>query len=213
MVSVPSAKSSKPLAKKWTTSSFIRPRLKRSLAGFSPHKSLSCPATAPTKPPPLAFEKLTSTILYFRIPFGSPDAWVKRITPYLTWLFTLPTLICILLIAAITAASIAADFSAFTASFSEVFAPDHTWRMLACWIALKAIHELGHAVACRRFGGEVRDCGVAFFFLAPAPYVDVTSCWRFHSKWERIVVALAGMYVEFIAALSPRLSGASAMTL
>lgn len=162
---------------------------------------IELPGHRPEEASPARFQKLTSTILYFRLPFGSPDAWVKRITPYFTWLFTLPALICILLVAALTAASIAADFSAFTASFSEVFAPDHTWRMLAVWIALKAIHELGHAIACRRFGGEVRDCGVAFFFLAPAPYVDVTSCWRFHSKWERIVVALAGMYIEFIAAL------------
>ncbi len=147
-------------------------------------------------------QKLTGSILYFRVSFGAPDAWIKRIAPYFTWLFTLPTLIGVLVIAAIAAAMVATEMPAFYASFSDIFAPDHQWRMLVVWVFLKAIHELGHAIACRRFGGEVRDFGVAFFFLAPAPYVDVTSCWRFPSKWQRIAVALAGMYIEFIAAIA-----------
>lgn len=150
---------------------------------------------------PAHFQKLASSILYFRIPFGPPDRWVKHITPYFAWLFTMQALIGVLILAAITGAMIATELTAFTASFGEVFAPDHQWRMIICWLFLKAIHELGHAIACRRFAGEVRDCGVAFFFLAPAPYVDVTSCWRFSSKWERIAVALAGMYIELIAAI------------
>jgi putative peptide zinc metalloprotease protein len=37
-------------------------------------------------------------------------------------------------------------------------------------------------------------------FFAPVPYVDVTSSWRFASKWPRIAVAAAGMYVELLLA-------------
>lgn len=148
-----------------------------------------------------ASHRLAASILYFRIPFGSPDSWIKRITPFFSWLYTKQALLGVLVAAISVGMLIAANFSTFSASFSGVFAPDHHWRMLICWLFLKAIHELSHATACRRFGGEVRDCGVAFFFLAPAPYVDVTSCWRFPSKWERIAVALAGMYVELIVAI------------
>jgi putative peptide zinc metalloprotease protein len=39
-----------------------------------------------------------------------------------------------------------------------------------------------------------------FLLLAPVAYVDVTSSWRFRSKWQRIVTAAAGMYVELFAA-------------
>jgi putative peptide zinc metalloprotease protein len=162
---------------------------------------VEAPGARPAEPSQNRLAKATGGILYFRISLGSPDSWVKRLAPQLAWLFTLPALIAVLLSAAVAGAMILLDFAAFSASFSSIFAPDHQWRMLAAWVFLKAIHELGHAVACRRFGGEVRDCGVAFFFLAPAPYVDVTSCWRFPSKWQRISVALAGMYLEFIAAV------------
>jgi len=34
----------------------------------------------------------------------------------------------------------------------------------------------------------------------PIPYVDVTSSWRFRSKWHRIHTAAAGMYVELLVA-------------
>lgn len=147
------------------------------------------------------FARLAGGILYFRIPFGSPDRWVKQITPYVGWIFSVPVAVGVAIAAFVVAFAVAMDATAFGASFGEVFAPDHHWRMLLAWIFLKAIHELGHAAACRRFGGDVRDFGIAFFFLAPAPYVDVTSCWRFPSKWQRITVALAGMYMEFIAAI------------
>lgn len=145
--------------------------------------------------------KWAGSLLYFRITFGSPDKIAKSLAPWLGWLFTAPALFVAALAGLIAAVMITLEGRTFAASVSGVFAPDHHWRMLMAWLVLKSVHELGHAVACRRFGGEVRDCGIAFFFLAPAPYVDVTSCWRFPSKWDRIAVALAGMYFELIVAI------------
>jgi putative peptide zinc metalloprotease protein len=163
------------------------------------------PGLRPPNESKQALAKLAGGVLYFRVSFGTPDRWVKKLAPHFAWLFSMPALAFVLILATVTAGAVAVDLSAFTASFSDVFAPDHHWRMLLAWIFLKAIHELGHAIACRRFGGEVRDFGVAFFFLAPAPYVDVTSCWRFQSKWQRIAVAMAGMYMELIAAIAAAL--------
>ena len=42
--------------------------------------------------------------------------------------------------------------------------------------------------------------GITFLFFAPLAYVDVTSSWRFRSKWHRMATAAAGMYVELFAA-------------
>ena len=55
----------------------------------------------------------------------------------------------------------------------------------------------------KKFGGHVREAGIVLIALAPIPYVDVTSAWRFPSKWKRIFVSAAGMYTEiFVAALA-----------
>ena len=64
------------------------------------------------------------------------------------------------------------------------------------------LHEFGHAYACKRFGGEVPEMGLVFILSAPCAYVDASASWKFTSKWHRIAVGLAGMYVEsFVAAI------------
>ncbi len=69
------------------------------------------------------------------------------------------------------------------------------WLLLS-WIGLKIIHETSHAVACRRYGGEVPEAGVLLLLFTPMAYVNVTSMWRFANRWQRIVVSVAGMYAE-----------------
>jgi len=72
--------------------------------------------------------------------------------------------------------------------------------MGAAWLLLKLVHELAHGLVCKRYHGEVREMGLVFILFAPLAYVDVTSCWRFPSRWQRIHVAAAGMYVELALA-------------
>jgi putative peptide zinc metalloprotease protein len=70
------------------------------------------------------------------------------------------------------------------------------------FVFVKLIHELGHAFACRRFGGECHELGIMFLVFIPTPYVDASSAWSFNNKWQRIFVGAAGMIVElFFAAL------------
>ena len=68
--------------------------------------------------------------------------------------------------------------------------------MLGFWLILKIVHEAAHGIACRKYGGEVPEAGVLMLLFTPMAYVNVTSMWRFASRWHRIVVAAAGMYVE-----------------
>ncbi len=88
----------------------------------------------------------------------------------------------------------------FVESSSALFLPGNWFGILVAWVALKIVHELAHAVVCQRMGGQVREVGVVFVLFAPLAYVDVSSCWRMSSRWSRIAVAAAGMYVELVIA-------------
>jgi putative peptide zinc metalloprotease protein len=67
---------------------------------------------------------------------------------------------------------------------------------------VKVLHELGHALACRHFGARPAEMGVLLLAGAPALYCDVSDAWRLPSKWRRMAVSSAGMFVElFIAAV------------
>ena len=85
----------------------------------------------------------------------------------------------------------------------EVFNRDNMIWLGLSWLVLKLIHEFAHALACRHYGGRVRNCGILFLLLIPLPFVDVTSAWRFGNKFHRIIVSAAGMIAElFLAAIA-----------
>ncbi len=75
------------------------------------------------------------------------------------------------------------------------------WLLLA-WVGLKVVHESGHALACYRYGGRVTQAGVLLLLFTPMAWVDVSSCWKFNSRWQRIVVSFAGMYFELAIAFA-----------
>lgn len=93
-----------------------------------------------------------------------------------------------------------ANWDRFSLSLRGFLAPDNWLWIGVCWLLLKLLHELAHGIACRRYGGAVREAGVMFVMLAPLAYVDVTNSWRFPDRWQRIVVAAAGMYAEIAVA-------------
>ena len=87
-----------------------------------------------------------------------------------------------------------------------VLAPSNLWLLYAAMFGAKVLHELGHGVACKRFGqkrnrsGEVHTVGVMLIAFIPIPYVDASSSWALRSKWQRAFIAAAGMYVELALA-------------
>jgi putative peptide zinc metalloprotease protein len=70
----------------------------------------------------------------------------------------------------------------------------------AIYPLMKAAHELAHAFAVRRWGGEVREMGIGFFMLVPAPYVDASASIAFPGKWQRAAVSGAGIAAELALA-------------
>ncbi len=61
-------------------------------------------------------------------------------------------------------------------------------------------HELGHAAACKYFGANHGGIGFGFYLLSPVMYADVSDIWKLKRK-ERIIVNLAGLYIQILIAL------------
>lgn len=137
---------------------------------------------------------------WLRIPFGCPDKIVQRIQPAFAWLFSPTATLLGIVLLMLGTFGVACNWDRFLADSANVFSPRNWFWMSLTWVLLKIVHEVAHAVCCRRYGGEVKDCGMVFVLFAPLAYVDVTSSWRFTSKWSRIHVALAGIYMELLVA-------------
>lgn len=139
-----------------------------------------------------------------RIPLWDPDAFLNRISPLIRVLWSrwggllwLATVVPALLL-------VSPHLPELTNNFADrVLGVDN---LLLLWIVfplIKFLHEMGHAAATKRGGGEVHDMGIILLVLIPVPYVEASAAIVFKSKYERAMVGAAGMAVElFIAAIA-----------
>jgi putative peptide zinc metalloprotease protein len=141
-------------------------------------------------------------VLFPRIPLWDPDRflvrWMPAVKPVLSKLGAIIWLIVV--ISAIT--YVAPHWDELKKGASNAIDPKNWLWLWGVFVLIKLIHELGHAFACRRFGGECHELGIMFLVFIPTPYVDASSAWAFPNRWHRMFVGCAGMIVElFVASL------------
>jgi putative peptide zinc metalloprotease protein len=141
---------------------------------------------------------LNTNPLYFRVKLCDPDRVLNWLEPRTRWLFTKQTG----MIAVIGAA--AAVFIAWTKrdELINLYTSDINWLPIAlAWLTIvvaTVFHEFGHALACKKYGGEVREMGVLWIFFMPCFYCNVSDAWFLKNKWQRILIGAAGTYVDLL---------------
>jgi len=64
-------------------------------------------------------------------------------------------------------------------------------------LLMVAVHELGHGLVCKHYGGRVPRMGIMFYLASFIFFCDTTSSWNFPRKYERIMVSLGGPLTTF----------------
>jgi putative peptide zinc metalloprotease protein len=145
-------------------------------------------------------------LLFARVPVFDPDRLLDRWVGVLGWAFSPMGLGLWLVVMACGAWSLLGEGAGLAQGAEGVLSPGNLIWLYVAFVGIKAAHELGHGIACKKFGqlendsGEVHTVGVMLMVLTPVPYVDASSAWAFRSKWHRAVVGAAGMYVELAVA-------------
>lgn len=132
-----------------------------------------------------------------------PEKLLNGMLPWLGWLFTVPALICFLLFFLSAALLLGSQYETVYArlpSFQQFFAADR-WLYLAATMAMvKVVHEFGHGLSCKKFGGECHEIGFMLLVFTPCLYCNVSDSWMLPNKWQRVWIGAAGIYVELILA-------------
>jgi putative peptide zinc metalloprotease protein len=82
----------------------------------------------------------------------------------------------------------------------RALAAENLFLLALVFPVVKLLHELGHGLMVKAFGGAVHDAGVIFLVFMPVPYVDASASLSFRSKYRRALVGAAGMLVELALA-------------
>ena len=142
-------------------------------------------------------------ILSMRFKGIDPERFFNFIYPYIRWFFTVPAMV--VLHSAGARGADAGDRAVrrvpIAAAGVPTFFQAQNWLWLALTLCItKILHEFGHGLSCKHFGGECHEIGVMFLVLTPCLYCNVSDSWMLPNRWHRAAIGAAGMYVEIVLA-------------
>jgi len=146
-----------------------------------------------------AWRETLANILAIRLSGVDPEPLLRWLYPKCRWLFSVWFLAVALLMIVSAATFVVLHFVVIQArlpSFHAFFTGGNLFWLAAALMATKILHELGHALTCRHFGGECHELGVLLLVFTPCLYCDVSDAWLFANKWQRIAVSAAGIGIE-----------------
>lgn len=145
--------------------------------------------------------QLLGSILSIRLPGWDPDASLNWLYRYFGWIYHPAVGVLTMILVISSWLLLLVQFNDFRARLPE-FQQFFTWQNLVwLWLTLsvtKVIHEFGHGLTCKHYGGECHEMGVMVLVFSPTLYCDVTDSWMLPDKWARIAIAAAGMVVEIV---------------
>ena len=144
---------------------------------------------------------LLHNYLFIRIPLFRPDAWLNRIGPKLSWLFTRTAHRVVVMLGLIGCLLVLRQWDSFSATFIYFFSLEGFLLYGLTLVLVKSAHEMGHALVSQRLGCRVASMGVAFLVMFPVLYTDTTDAWKLRSRRDRLRIVTAGMRTEIYLAL------------
>jgi putative peptide zinc metalloprotease protein len=144
-----------------------------------------------------------SSLLYITFKAWNPDRALARLEPYCRWIFSRGFAVFSIAVFGIALALVAGDWNRIERdtlalySFAEKTAYD-LWAFWIILFALGGIHEFGHGLTCKHYGGEVPQMGFMLIYFTPAFYTDTTDILLFDRVAPRQWTIFAGIWVELV---------------
>ena len=147
-----------------------------------------------------------TNVLCIRFKGIDPERILTWLYPKLKWFFSTFVFACCILMAFSALALVLIEFDVFRSKlpgFRDFFSPTNAIFLALTLGITKVLHEFGHGLMCKHFGGECHEMGIMILVLTPCLYCNVSDSWMLPSKWHRAAIGAAGIYVEVtLAAMS-----------
>lgn len=136
---------------------------------------------------------------------GDPNASFDRWLPRIRFLFSRQFVIFSIALFAVNIGMMAITWPKFHAALSQLtnfsaFTPTHALLFWFTVLGMVFIHELGHGLTCKYFGGEVHEMGFMLVYFQPAFYANVNDAWTFPELRARLWVTAAGVWISGVVA-------------
>ncbi len=144
-----------------------------------------------------------SNIFNIVFPGWDPDRFLERIHPYFRWMYTREFVAVTGLLFVLTGVIVASDWTRILQDTAEFynFTNKTAYDLWIFWLIVffvSGVHELGHALTCKHFGGHVNSIGLLLIYFTPAFYTDTSASYLFERAYKRLWVIFAGIWVELV---------------
>lgn len=132
-----------------------------------------------------------------------PEPLLKRVEPWMRWLFHPRSITAMLSLILFALSLVTIRWETLIRRLPDaetLFGFGNLLPLVFVFVGIKLLHELGHVLACRHFGGECHELGIQLLMFVPLFYGDVTDAWMQSRRWPRIAISSAGIVVELVLA-------------
>ena len=143
-------------------------------------------------------------LLRLRWSVGDPDKLLEWMLPRLKFFFTPGFLRLSLALFGIYFLILALKWQDFVRTLSDFYHLEVGLTAFAVfWLSgtlIIVIHELGHGLTCKYFGGRVHEIGAMLFYFQLAFFCNVNDAWTFPERRARLWVTAAGSWIQLVVA-------------
>jgi putative peptide zinc metalloprotease protein len=142
-----------------------------------------------------------SSVLYISFKAWDPDKFLTKINPYLSWIFTPGFVVASCLLFIVCGYLLAGDWARVANDTKSLYSFENKtaydiWAFWLLLLVIGGIHECGHGLTCKHFGGDVHQMGFLLIYFTPAFFTDTTDIVLFDRGSRRQWVIFAGIWIE-----------------
>ncbi|HYZ86172.1 MAG TPA: efflux RND transporter periplasmic adaptor subunit [Bryobacteraceae bacterium] len=138
----------------------------------------------------------SGTLLYLRWRLFDPHRLFSYLEPRLRWMFTPLSLLVSAAVIMMAVATMVGSWDEYVEGLRQLYQLATIPLLVVLSFLLVSLHECGHGLTCRHFGGEVHEVGFLLIYFQPALYCNVSDAWLFPERSKRMWVGFAGPYFE-----------------
>jgi hypothetical protein len=171
-----------------------REALERFVASLQRARILELPAGATERE--RRQKRVRGSLFYLRVPLADPDALLAWLAQRLGFLYHPATIASLGALIALAIGIAVVDWGDVVRDAARLYRVSAIPEIFITVWSVVLAHELAHGLTCKRHGGAVRELGLLLIYFTPAAYCNVSDAWLFPEKRKRVLVTLAGPWLE-----------------
>lgn len=128
----------------------------------------------------------------------NPDSWLTSMMPVIRALLHPVAIIFYSLLILTAGTLLVRDETIISGISLDQFGFGSYVMIYIMLLLTTVVHEFAHGMACKYYGGRVKQMGVMLFYLSPAMYCDVSDTYKFKKKRHKLSVLFAGIFSQWI---------------